>query len=201
MKYFRKLVGDKCYLSPLSLDDIEKYTEWVNDMETGMFMLFATGVYDLDKEKRQMQQLMENNVIFAIIDKDSNKLVGNCGLHEVNSVHRKAVFGIFIGDKNYWNSGIGTEATKLILDFGFNVLNLHQISLDVIEYNKRAIRCYEKAGFQLMGRKRQTIFIAGKYHDMLYYDILAEEFTSPYVMDLFEKGTRPAAGLNKISIV
>lgn len=201
MKYYRKLVGEKCYLSPVSLEDIEKYTEWVNDMETGMFMLFAPGVYDLEKEKRLLGQLIEQDTVFAIIEKDSNKLIGNCGLHQISSVHRKAVFGIFIGDKNYWSAGIGTEATLLLLDFGFNVLNLNQISLDVMEYNVRAIRCYEKCGFQLMGRKRQSIYIAGKYHDMLCYDILAEEFTSQYIKGLFNKCTLPDAGNNKISLL
>ncbi len=201
MKYHRKLVGEKCYLSPVSMEDIEKYTEWVNDLETGMFMLLASGVYTVEKEKRMLESLIERAVVFAIIDKESNKLVGNCGLHEISSVHRKAVFGIFIGDKSYWSAGIGTEATKLILDFGFNILNLNQISLDVMEYNKRAIRCYEKCGFVQVGRKRQAIFMAGKYYDLLCYDILASEFTSPYIKGLFEKGTHPDAGKNKITIV
>ncbi|MDD3536347.1 MAG: GNAT family N-acetyltransferase, partial [Candidatus Cloacimonetes bacterium] len=94
MKYFRKLVGEKCYLSPVSMEDLERYTEWANDMEIGQFVLFATKVLDVDSEREALQHLMKNDIIFAIVEKDTNKVIGNCGLHAVNEVHRKARFGI-----------------------------------------------------------------------------------------------------------
>ena len=55
MKYFRKMSGEKCYLSPISLDDVELYTQWVNDMEIGQFVLFSTTIYDIDKEKEALK--------------------------------------------------------------------------------------------------------------------------------------------------
>lgn len=199
MKYFRKLVGEKCYLSPISMDDVERYTEWVNDMEMGLFMQFSASIFDLDKERELLQKIMEDSHSFAIVEKVTNKSIGNCSLMGVSEVHRHAKFGIFIGDKTYWNRGIGTEATNLTLDYGFNVLNLRNITLDVYSFNKRAIRCYEKVGFKAAGLRRQFIFMAGKYHDVLIYDILAEEFTSPYVSGLFERSTSEDAGRGKIT--
>jgi RimJ/RimL family protein N-acetyltransferase len=201
MKYFRKLIGEKCYLSPVSLDDVEKYTEWINDMETGQFVLFASGVYDIDKERATLDYLMKHSIIFAIIDKDTNKVIGNCGIHNKSDVHRTGTFGIFIGDKSCWSQGYGTEATMLILDYAFNVLNFNNINLDVVEFNKRGIKCYEKCGFQYVGKRRQAIFMAGKYHDVLTYDILAAEFASPYIKKLFSKTTEASADANKITIV
>lgn len=201
MKYFRKLVGEKCYLSPISLDDAEKYTEWVNDMEIGQFLLLTSSVIDLENEKETLQRLMRQQTIFAIVEKDTNKVIGNCGLHEVSEVHRRAQFGIFIGEKTYWNQGIGTEATALALDFGFNIMNLNNITLEVFGYNQRAIRCYEKVGFKLVGTRRDYIFMAGKYHDVRVYDILAAEFASPYVNKVFERSTSDEAGRGKITIV
>lgn len=199
MKYFRKLIGEKCYLSPISLEDAERYTEWVNDMEIGQFVLFSTAIYDLDKERETLQRLMRESVSFAVVEKDNNKAVGNCSLMRISDVHRHAQFGIFIGDKTYWNRGIGTEATMLVLDYGFNILNLKNISLEVFSFNKRAIRCYEKVGFKFVGKRREYIYMAGKYHDVLIFDILAEEFSSPYVNKVFERSTSEDDGRDKIS--
>ncbi|HPF08704.1 MAG: GNAT family protein [Candidatus Cloacimonetes bacterium] len=200
MKYFRKLVGDKCYLSPVSLEDAERYTEWVNDLEIGQFVLFATQIYDVEREREALKHLMNSDVVFAIIEKDTNKVIGNCGLHGVNEVHRRASFGIFIGEKTYWNQGIGAEATALILDYGFNILNLKSISLEVVSFNKRAVKCYEKVGFKLIGTRRKAAFMAGEYHDVLLYDILADEFESPYVRRVFEYAISEEAGRSKITI-
>ncbi len=201
MKYFRKLVGDKCYLSPVSLEDVEKYTEWVNDLEIGQFVLFSSAVMDMDKERDTLQQLMKHNVLFAIVEKDHNKVIGNCGLHQLSEVHRHASLGIFIGEKTYWNQGIGAEATSLLLDYGFNVLNLNNITLDVLAYNKRAIKCYEKIGFKHVGVRRQYMFMAGEYHDVHIFDLVASEFESPYVKKVFEYSISNEAGRSKITIV
>lgn len=201
MKYFRKLVGEKCYLSPVSLEDVERYTEWVNDLEIGQFVLFSSQVFDVELEREALKKLMRDDIIFAIVEKDTNKVIGNCGLHMVNDVHRHANFGIFIGEKTYWNQGIGSEATALILDYGFNIMNLNNISLEVVQYNQRAVRCYEKVGFKYVGTRRKSIFMAGQYHDVLIYDMLAEEFASPYVQKTFEYSISDRAGRNKITIV
>ncbi len=201
MKYFRKLVGEKCYLSPISLDDVERYTEWVNDLEIGQFVLFSAAVLDLSKERAALQDLMENSVSFAIVEKDTNKVIGNCSLHNVNEVHRHAQLGIFIGEKTFWNQGIGTEATNLLLDFGFNVLNLNNINLEVVDYNKRATRSYEKAGFQYVGKRTNYAFMAGEYHDVLIYEMLAENFESPFVKKIFSYAISDEAGRSKISII
>ncbi|HRY83393.1 MAG TPA: GNAT family protein [Candidatus Cloacimonadota bacterium] len=201
MKYFRKLVGEKCYLSPVSLDDAEKYTEWVNDLEIGQFVLFSSAILDINGEREMLKKLMETSAVFAIVEKDTNKVIGNCGLHEINEIHRRAVFGIFIGEKTYWNQNIGAEATALILDYGFNILNLNNITLEVVAYNHRAIRCYEKVGFKKVGVRRNYVFMAGAYHDVMIYDILATEFSSPYVKEVFERSISDEAGRSKITIV
>ncbi|HOZ01740.1 MAG TPA: GNAT family protein [Candidatus Syntrophosphaera sp.] len=201
MKYFRKLIGDKCYLSPISIEDAERYTEWVNDLEIGQFMLFSTAVYDIDQEREALKRIMRESTTFAIVEKDTNKAIGNCGLMGVSEVHRHAQFGIFIGEKTYWNQGIGAEATLLTLDYGFNILNLNNIALEVYAFNQRAIHCYEKVGFQLVGKRRSYIYMAGRYHDVLIYDMLAADFESPFVNKVFERSISDDAGRNKISIV
>jgi len=201
MKYFKKLIGEKCYLSPISLEDVEKYTEWVNDMETGLYVLFASAVYDINREAETVAYLMKHNIIMAIVDKDTNKAIGFCGLHNKNEVHRSATLGISIGDKSYWGHGLGTEATCLLLDFAFNILNLNSVALEVIDFNQRAVKCYEKCGFKYVGKRRQGIYMAGIFHDVLIYDIIASDFKSPYIKPLYKKVTSKDAKADKITLV
>jgi len=117
MKYFHKLIGEKCYLSPVCLDDVEKYTEWLNDMEIGQFVTLSDTVLDIDKESALLRKLMDNDYIFAIVEKDTNKVIGNCGIHNVSQVHRNASLGIFIGKKNLLESRYWSRSNKSAVGF------------------------------------------------------------------------------------
>lgn len=183
MKYFKKLLGDNIYLSPRSTEDAEKYTEWLNDFETTDYTGRSGIIYTLEAEKRYLEDSAEkeNEVSFAIIDLEKDKIIGSCGIHQIDNINRTAVLGIFIGDKEERNKGYGTEAIKLLLDFGFNYLNLHSIKLDLMEFNERALKCYQKCGFKEYGRRRKCKFINGKYYDSIGMDILSEEFTESYI--------------------
>ena len=91
------------------------------------------------------------------------------------------MLGIFIGDENYRNKGYGTEAIRLILEFGFKYLNLHSIRLDFLAINERAHKCYLKCGFKDTGKSREQIFLNGKYYDRSHMDILEHEFQGDYI--------------------
>jgi RimJ/RimL family protein N-acetyltransferase len=183
MTYYKKLVGDKCYLSPPCLEDAERWTEWDNDMEVTIPM--GEESYTPISVERAREQI--SNVIkkqdhfFSIIDLKTEKPIGRCMLFAMDLVDKRAMFGIAIGDKAYWNKGYGLEATRLILDYGFNLLNLHNIMLGVYSFNKRAISCYKKIGFKEIGKRRQARIIGRKKYDIILMDILADEFESVYV--------------------
>jgi RimJ/RimL family protein N-acetyltransferase len=178
MKYFKKLIGKKCYLSPINIDDAEKYTEWLNDLEVSKYLAFSRRQLTVDREREVLDEWSKKEAqVFGIIDKQTDKLIGNCGLFNTDHTNRRAEFGIFIGDKSYWGKGYGTEASILILDYGFNILNLHNIMLEVFSFNTRAIRSYEHIGFKIIGRRRESKIICGKKYDIIYMDILADEFT------------------------
>ncbi len=184
MKYFRKLVGEKCYLSPINPDDAETYTQWINDLEVTAYLTLSHQVLSLSKEKEILERMAREGHVFAIVDKEKDQLIGNCGLHDISSIDRTAELGIFIGDKEYWNKGYGSEATTLLLDFGFNLLNLNNIMLRVFSFNQRALQCYRKCGFKEIGIRRKARIIGRKEHDILYMDILSEEFTKSVIDDL-----------------
>jgi RimJ/RimL family protein N-acetyltransferase len=64
---------------------------------------------------------------------------------------------------------------SLLIDFGFNYLNLNNIMLKVFAFNERAINCYKKAGFKEIGRRRQAYYLKGKYHDQIFMDIIRSD--------------------------
>lgn len=182
MKYFKKLIGDRIYLSPRTTDieDTEKFTKWLNDFETTDYLGRSGYLVTLDGEKKYLEENANAEASFFIITNE-DKLIGTVSLESINNINRTATLGIFIGDKDYRSKGYGTEAIRLILEYGFNYMNLKNIKLDLMEFNERALKCYQKCGFKEYGRRRKCRFINGKYYDSIEMDILAEEFTGDFI--------------------
>jgi len=107
---------------------------------------------------------------------DGDILIGHIDLHDVDHHSRHAFLGICIGDGEHRGKGYGTEAIRLVLDYGFNTVNLHNIMLSVHADNYAGIACYKKVGFKEAGRRREWLFKNGKYIDVVYMDILEREF-------------------------
>ncbi len=185
MKYCKKLIGDRIYLSPKgsSEEEIEKFTEWMNDFQvtdyTGRTSQIIT--YTGEKEYLENAEKNKNNRTFNIVNLEDEKLIGTVGLENINWVKRSAVLGIFIGDKDFRSNGYGTESIRLLLEYGFRYLNLHSIRLDLLSINERAHKCYLKCGFKDTGASREEIFLNGKYYDKLHMDILESEFDGDYI--------------------
>lgn len=181
MKYFKKLIGDNIYLSPRNIEDVEIFTEWLNDFETTDYIGRSHQLVSLDVERKFLEKHTDDECSFVIIELENDKIIGTISLGDIKHISKTATLGIFIGDKLARNKGYGTEAIRLILDYGFNYLNLQNIKLDVLEINERAIACYKKCGFKEYGRRRKCIFLDGKYYDRISMDILKEEFTGKYI--------------------
>lgn len=182
MKYFKKLIGERIYLSPMCIEDAEKYIEWFSDFKMTDGIGSSCNVMNIENEKKFIQEKLEKNeYCFAIVDLESNELIGNCGIDNISHLHRIAEIGIFIGAEENRNKGYGTEVLNLLLDYGFNYLNMNNIMLNVKSFNERAIACYKKVGFKEFGRRRESYFLNGKYYDDIQMDILAREFEGNYI--------------------
>ena len=185
MKYCKKLVGDRIYLSPkgVSEEEIEKFTEWMNDFQVTDYIGRTSQIttYSSEKEYLENAEKGTDKRTFNIVNLEDDKLIGTVGLEHIHWVERSAVLGIFIGDKEFWSNGYGTEAIKLLLEYGFKYLNLHSIRLDLLSVNERAHKCYLKCGFKDTGASREEIFLNGKYYDKLHIDILESEFEGNYI--------------------
>ncbi len=106
-------------------------------------------------------------------------------LAEIDFRNRSAAFGILIGDPDARGKGYGTETTRLILDYAFTAVGLHNVMLTVFEFNKAGIRAYEKAGYRELGRRRECRMMGGKLWDEIYMQCLSTDFESPVLGQIF----------------
>ena len=112
---------------------------------------------------------------FSIRALADDKLIGFLGLW-LDLIHAEAWVGIGIGEREYWGRGYGTDAMKLAVQYAFMELSVQRVSLGLHEYNPRALKSYEKAGFQLEGRTRQDMLREGVRTDSFWMGILREEW-------------------------
>lgn len=173
------LIGSRIYLRPLEREDLhEEYLQWLNDPRVNRYL--ETGIFPTTREKltRYYEQIANSpdQVILAIIEKKEGKHIGNVKLGPIYWVHRKAIFGILIGDERFWGQGIATETTHLMVEYAFSRLNLNKIELGVYAEHKAAIRCYEAVGFRIEGCFRESLFHEGKYKDSLWMGLLRSDY-------------------------
>lgn len=119
---------------------------------------------------------VQDEVFFTFRRLADDRLIGFVGLADLDWVNGSGLAVIGIGERDCWGRGYGTDAMELILQYGFLELNLHSISLCVFAYNPRAIRSYEKAGFQHEGREREYLRRAGERADLLWMGILRADW-------------------------
>lgn len=176
------LKGKLVRLAAVDPEEVSKgFADWNRDSEYKRLLdtdaprlHSAKAVKDwLDKELEKQGDSMYWFTIRAIAD---NQLLGDINLDVVGWNMRDAYVGLGIGPRDFWGKGYGTESMQLILQYAFTELNLRCVTLTVFEYNPRAIRSYEKAGFRHEGRQRGAILREGKRWDVLYMGILREDW-------------------------
>lgn len=159
----------------MDINDAEKYTEWLNDIEVTSNLNLYTSVINVETEKVLLEKLSKEHN-YSIIDLYTNEMIGTCGFLELDHINQAAEIGVFIGNKNYWNKGYGTESLRLLLDYGFKALNLHNVMLKVYSFNERAKKSYEKTGFKIMGKRREALKRGNETFDLIYMDITYDDF-------------------------
>ena len=156
------------------------FSRWNRDTEYTRLLDFdPMHLWSEKKMKEYIEKDMDANppkeYFFQVRELTEDKLIGFVGLFPIWA-HGNSWVGIGMGEPEYRGKGYGTDAMRLALRFAFMELNLHRVTLDVFEYNPRAIRSYEKAGFQHEGRQREVLFRNGKRWDVLEMGILREEW-------------------------
>jgi len=170
-------MGERVYLRPVEVEDMELFLAWMNDPEIHQYLLRVKPL-NRTEEKEWLENLhkREGDTLFGIAVKEGDRLIGNCGLHRAGLPHRSAELGIAIGEPAFHGKGYGAEAIRLLLAYGFDTVGLHRVGLSVYANNARGIRCYEKCGFRREGVKREARWWNGRWWDILEYGILEQEY-------------------------
>ncbi|MAF13388.1 MAG: GNAT family N-acetyltransferase [Parcubacteria group bacterium] len=172
------LKGDNIILRPLSLKDAPNFCKWLKDQEVAKFL----GIYDQPvptlKEERQWikDHQKDKETLDLAIETKEGVHIGSIALRDLRSNSNRATFGIMIGDKKYWGQGLGTEAAKLVIEYGFKKLKLHRIYLQHLAYNIRGHKSYKKVGFRKEGEFRDQVLRDGHYHNVIWMGILKNEY-------------------------
>lgn len=176
MKYYKKIIGKRLYLSPISTDDADIYIKWMNDEAVAKKFPQYSSVVSSKSEMKWLFEPSSDVHRYAMVLLDDDIMIGCISLQNINHLNRNAFISIFIGEEENRSKSYGAEAIRLILEYGFKTMNLNNIMLSVHADNFAGISCYKKVGFQEAGRRREWVFKDGKYIDVIFMDILAREF-------------------------
>ncbi|HBS47702.1 TPA: N-acetyltransferase [Candidatus Dependentiae bacterium] len=171
------LIGKNIYLSPLTKEDVNpEYVNWLNDFEVCKYNSHSIIPNNLRKTFEYVEDVekSQTKIVFAIKWKENDKHIGNVLLQQIDWISRSAEIAILIGDKDYWNKGVGTECYNLLINYGFNSLNLNRISSGQFTENKSMIRICEKVGMEKEGILRKVFYKNGGYVDIVIYAIIKE---------------------------
>ena len=161
-----KFAGQRLYLRKLtSADASEEYCRWLNDPEVNYFLETRHATIADLVDYIEKQNANPASALLGIFDAANDKHIGNAKFEPIDWDKKRAVFGIVIGVKDYWGKGIGTEATRLGVDYAFKALGLDEVELGVIPENTRARKAFERAGFKYVKTIPKLL-----NHDGVLYD-------------------------------
>lgn len=162
-------------LRPLAGDDADDVVRWRNLPDVHA-QLFSDRPPTREEHLRWFQSLDDRRREYVIEDSVSATAIGTVGLSQIDRRHRKAEFGIVIGEPEYRGKGFAWAASQELLRLAFDELGLHRVYLRVFADNQRAIILYERLGFVREGQQRDDAFKDGRFRDVVVMGLLEEEW-------------------------
>lgn len=172
-----KLVG----LRAVERDDLFLLRDWrnISDFRKNFREVRELNMENQEKWFERIVENSKNDFMFMIERLSDKQPIGVCGLVYVNWIIRSADFSFYIGEEAKYidDDGYAEEATRLLLDYGFNNLNMHKIWTELYDFDQKKIKFFmEKFKFKKDGLLRDNCFEAGEYSDSHIYSILESEF-------------------------
>lgn len=169
------LETERFYLRTLTLSDVEgNYRNWLNDaaiVEHNSHGRFPQTPETLIHYVKSTT-LTTNQIVLAVVEKQSGKHIGNISLQQINWVDRNAEIAFLLGETNYMGKGVMFEAGEKLIRHAFETLNLHRIHCGTSSNNAGMLRLAEKLGMEQEGRRKEAIFNNGTYHDIIEFGII-----------------------------
>jgi RimJ/RimL family protein N-acetyltransferase len=195
----QELVGSGVVLRRHVPGNLAAFLRWYADPEIARLARYqATPMRPDEIERFFVSRVVGAEALaMAVHERTTDRLIGTCAFSQLDGENGSALYHITIGESDVWGRGFGTEATQLMLDHAFVTLGLHRIALYVFEFNERAIRAYERCGFVVEGRSRESIWRDGHWWDELAMSVLVSDWRAARMSGSATQAaesTSPAAG-------
>lgn len=159
---------ERLLLKPMHTKFItENYLHWMNDSDVCKFLETDIPYSEVELQDFVNSMIAKKILFWAITLKHNGSHIGNIKIDPINKKHLIGEYGILMGDRNNWGKGYAKEASKSVISYCFESLNLRKITLGVIKDNVAAVKLYESLGFEEEGIYRMHGIYAGKYCDAI----------------------------------
>ena len=176
------LVGERITLRPLQRSDVsDEYCGWLSDPEVTAFTESRFHTHSVQSVGEFVDRIVRSpdQLMFAVVDNETTRHVGNIKLGPINWRHRFGDIGVMIGDRASWGKGFATEAIRLLTDHAFSALDLHKVTASCYHTNVGSLRAFVKAGFHQEGVKRAHYASRGEWVDSLLLAAFSPSAGSP----------------------
>lgn len=168
--------GQQIYLRPITAEDTEMTVRWRNKPEVVQNFIYRKPVSREDHENWLANKVFKGLVHQFIVCRNEDDMpLGSAYLQNFEEENKKVEWGLFLGEEQAYNKGIGTEVSGLVLNYAFTVLGMHKVVSRVLAKNKACIRMNEKAGCVQEAYLKDELFLDGQYEDLLLFGILNPE--------------------------
>ena len=171
--------GERIYLREVRITDVnENYYKWLNDSAVNQYLETRYVPQSLENIKNYVEKMDGNpdEIFLAICFKENDQHIGNIKLGPINWIHRFADISLLVGEKSYWGKGIATEAIKILVKFGFDVLNLHKLKAGCYSNNIGSSKAFTKVGFVQEGLLTKQWIVNGQYQDEILLGLCCEDW-------------------------
>lgn len=154
------------------------YARWYGDEEIWRLSSWTSAPMRRSVVERlfESREASETDDSFAIHRTGEEKPLGVVSFMNISEAHSSAELSVILGNQEDRERGLGTEAIRVLLRYGFEELGLHRVGLSVFEFNATARSAYEKLGFREEGRLRQAVRRDETFHDAILMSVLASEW-------------------------
>lgn len=170
------LIGKKIMLRELKEEDMHLLNCLINNPKIEMNVLGWSKPVTMEEQNAWFKKLnSDNNIRYAISDLKGEDVFGTGIISRIDWKNQNCSLDIKISDE-YQQKGYGNETISLLIEYAFNELNMHSISIKILDYNFASQKLFEKNGFKKVGVLRKKIYKMGKFNDVFIYDLLKEEY-------------------------
>jgi RimJ/RimL family protein N-acetyltransferase len=167
--------GERVLLRPLVASDAADLLATMDDEAMRLTGTQRTFTLDELVAWTSTRATVDDRLDLAVVDRSTGDLVGDLAINDWDPINQSCNFRIALGPLGR-NRGLGSEATRLIVDHVFTNLPIHRLGLDVFAFNPRAAHVYERCGFVVEGVQRDVLLWDGEYQDSILMSILRPEW-------------------------